>query len=103
MKVFIMKNNKYLSCVKNGKKGGRPDVNQYISTFIIPEINTVILTEHQYYTLVERYGFTLFHKALKILDNWLQSSPLGEKYKGKNNYAHFRNDGWVINEARMEN
>ena len=96
-----MKNNKYISCVNNGKKGGRPNVNKYISTFVIPEINTVILTEQQYDALLERYGSSLFHKALEILDEWLQTSPLGEKYKGKNNYAHFRNDGWVINTARM--
>ena len=85
---------------KNGKKGGRPKGVKYITTFVIPNINLVILTETQYNTLIERYGVNLLKKALKILDEWLETSPAGNKYKGHNNYAHFRVDGWVINEAR---
>lgn len=84
----------------NGKKGGRPkqDSKIYIK---IPEINLVHLTKPQYNTLVEKYGHELMSRALKILDGWLMSgSPLALKYVGKNNYAHFRSDGWVINEAR---
>ena len=83
---------------RNGKKGGRPAMDKF-STFIIPELNTVILTENQYNKLLEKYGKTLLLKALEILDNWLLSQS-GNKYKGKNNYAHLRSDGWVINEAR---
>ncbi len=83
---------------KNGKKGGRPPMDG-LSTFIIPELNTVILTETQYNKLLEKYGKTLLQKALEILDSWLLSQG-GNKYKGKNNYAHLRSDGWVINEAR---
>lgn len=71
-----------------------------ITTFIIPKLNTVILTETQYNKLLEKYGKSLLQKALEILDNWLLSQS-GEKYKGKNNYAHLRSDGWVINEAKM--
>lgn len=89
--------------IENGKKGGRPGVNSYVSTFIIPEFNTVILTEQQYNNLTERYGVTLFNKALEILEDWLSTSPIGSKYKGKNNYAHFRADGWIINTAKHAN
>lgn len=86
---------------KNGEKGGRPKGNTYISTFIIPEFSTVILTEHQYDTLLKRYGKHLLKKALSIFENWLLTSRTGSKYAGKNNYAHFRADGWVINEAKL--
>ena len=85
----------------NGKKGGRPDGSKYVTTFVVPGINLVILTEHQYNILAERYGLPLLKKALSILDEWLQKSPVGSRYKGKNNYAHFRSDGWVINEAKQ--
>ena len=83
----------------NGKKGGRPkqDSKIYIQ---IPDIKLVHLTKPQYNTLVEKYGHELISRAIKILDNWLMSgSPYASKYIGKNNYAHFRIDGWVINEA----
>jgi len=84
----------------NGLKGGRPlqDSKIYIK---IPDVSLVILTSSQYYALTEKYGHKLLSKALKILDNWfLSGSPKAIKYIGKNNYAHFRSDGWVINEAR---
>ena len=86
---------------KNGKKGGRPSSSSYNNTFVIPNINLVILTERQYKVLVKRYGLTLISHALSILDYWLKTSQLAIKYRGKNNYAHFRSDGWVINEARL--
>lgn len=86
--------------IKNGKKGGRPDGDKYITTFVIPEFNAVILTESQYNNLLNRYGIQLFTKALEILNNWLSTKPLGVKYKGKNNYALFRADGWLINTAK---
>lgn len=85
---------------KNGKKGGRPSLNDGITAVTISGINTVILTENQYYTLIKRFGKPIFEKALHILEEWLNTSYLGNKYKGKNNYAHFRSDGWVINEAK---
>lgn len=88
------------SSIINGKKGGRPRYNSNYK-IEIPEIELVILTPNQYGSLVERYGYELLKRALNILENWLQSgSPEAEKYKGKNNYAHFRSDGWVINSAR---
>lgn len=92
----------YKNSIKNGRKGGRPKVNAYIAAVTIPGINTVILTEYQYDTLIKRYGDLVLSKALEILDNWLNSSPYASKYKGKNNYAHFRSDGWVINTAKDE-
>jgi len=86
--------------IKNGKKGGRPPMDKEVTAFLIPEFNTVILTENQYNKLLERYGKTLLQKALEILENWLLSQS-GIKYKGKNNYAHLRSDGWIINEAKL--
>lgn len=83
----------------NGKKGGRPkqDSQIYIT---LPEIEFVNLTSNQYKILVNKYGCEVLKKAILVLDNWLGSgSPTAIKYIGKNNYAHFRSDGWVINEA----
>lgn len=84
----------------NGQKGGRPkqDSQIYIK---IPEINLVKLTSSQYETLSDKYGDEILKKALNIFEAWLKSgSPCASKYIGKNNYAHFRSDGWVINEAK---
>lgn len=93
-------NNKSNYRQKNGKMGGRPRQDSIKHTFI-PNINFVILTEPQYTLLIKKYGIDLLKNALQIFDNWLQSgSPHSLKYKGKNNYAHFRADGWVINEAK---
>ena len=83
----------------NGLKGGRPkqDSKIYIK---LPEIKQVNLTSNQYEILVNKFGYEVLKIALKILDDWLVSgSPAAIKYVGKNNYAHFRSDGWVINEA----
>ena len=85
---------------KNGEKGGRPKSCTYAPCFIIPDFNAVILTKNQYNTLINRFGSDLINNALKIFEEWLTTSPLGYKYKGKNNYAHFRADGWLINEAK---
>ena len=83
----------------NGQKGGRPKSKTQIY-IKLPEIKFVHLTPDQYKKLTERYGCKILWKALFILDSWLSSgSPIAEKYIGKNNYAHFRSDGWVINEA----
>ena len=86
----------------NGKKGGRPcqDSTIYIE---LPEINLVILTQTQYNSLIKRYGDKLIQKALLILDNWLKKGGhASAKYVGKNNYAHFRSDGWLLNEAKKQ-
>lgn len=89
------------SSIENGKKGGRPKYDNKLKTHL-PEINFVILTPEQYNSLIEKYGYHLLKRALAILENWLQTSPKAEKYRGKNNYAHFRADGWVINSAKLE-
>ena len=92
--------NRTIASIENGKKGGRPKYDSKIRV-IIPNIDFVILTPSQYGSLLEKYGYELLYKALKILETWLISSPQGEKYRGKNNYAHFRSDGWVINTAKF--
>lgn len=90
---------KKLSCKNNGRKGGRPKQDSNIR-IEIPDINLVILTPTQYGSLLEKYGYQLLKKALLILDNWLKCGGKASiKYLGKNNYAHFRSDGWLINEA----
>lgn len=95
--------NRKLICKYNGQKGGRPKQDSGIR-IKLPEIELVILTPTQYGSLLEKYGYDLLRKALLILDNWLKSgSKQSEKYVGKNNYAHFRSDGWVVNEARFRN
>lgn len=85
---------------KNGKKGGRP-TSDGKNKVDIPHIEFVILTPEQYALLIKKYGAALMQIALEILENWLKTSPKGYKHRGKNNYAHFRSDGWVINSARM--
>ena len=86
----------------NGLKGGRPKQDSKIR-IELPDIDLVILTPIQYGSLLEKYGYELLQKALFILDNWLKSgSKYAIKYVGKNNYAHFRSDGWVVNEAKKK-
>lgn len=90
-----------LICKLNGQKGGRPKQDSTIR-IELPDIDLVILTPNQYGSLLEKYGYSLLRKSLLILDAWLKSgSRTALKYVGKNNYAHFRTDGWVINEARL--
>ena len=85
----------------NGRKGGRPKQDSKIR-IELPEIDLVILTPTQYGSLLEKYGYELLRKALLILDGWFKSgSKYSKQYIGKINYAHFRSDGWLINEARM--
>ena len=97
---MILKDKKIVS-QNNGKKGGRPKQDSKIR-IELPEIELVILTPNQYSSLIEKYGYELIRKALEILDSWLKRrSKDSKKYRGKNNYAHFRSDGWVINTAFM--
>ena len=85
---------------KNGKKGGRPSYNN-INESELTNTTFVILTQNQYNTLLGKYGYKIIKKALMIFEQWLKSSPNAEKYRGKNNYGHFRADGWVINSAKI--
>ena len=92
---------KKLSCINNGKKGGRPKQDSKIR-MELPDIELVILTPNQYGSLLEKYGYDLLRKSLLLLDSWLKTGGKSSaKYVGKNNYAHFRSDGWLINEARQ--
>ena len=89
-----------LICKLNGQKGGRPKQDSTIR-IELPGVDLVILTPNQYGSLLEKYGYELLRKSLLILDGWLKSgSRAAAKYVGKNNYAHFRSDGWVVNEAK---
>ena len=92
-------NRRHLTCILNGKKGVRPKAD-FALRVEIPVINFVILTPKQYNSLIEKYGYKLIDKTLKILANCLIVSPLICKYFRKNNYAHFRSDGWLINMAK---
>lgn len=89
-----------MASIINGQKGGRPKLNIENST-IAPHSEVVILTTKQYNILLNKYGEALLKKALLIFDNWLITSPKAIKYRGRNNYAHFRADGWVINSAKQ--
>lgn len=87
-------------CRMNGQKGGRPKQDSSIR-IELPDIDLVILTPTQYGSLLEKYGYDLLRKALLILDDWLKRGTKSSKqYVGRNNYAHFRSDGWVVNEAK---
>ena len=95
--TFIGKKNFYKL---NGQKGGRPkqDSNIHIT---LPDVNLVELTSEQYFNLLDKYGNELLQTAIKIFDEWLtRGGASANKYIGKNHYAHFRIDGWLINEAR---
>lgn len=87
--------------VINGKKGGRPKMDSGDS-IKLPYVEIVILNSAQYDSLLKKYGEMLLNDALMILENWLKTSPKADKYRGKNNYAHFRSDGWVINAAKLK-
>ena len=97
--LFIMSG---FASVKNGQKGGRPRYSNN-NKIQIPDIEFVILTPEQYGSLIEKYGFELLKKAINVLEEWLKTSPQADRYRGKNNYAHFRADGWVINSAKFKN
>lgn len=91
---------KQIASRQNGQKGGRPKQDSSIR-INLPEIELVILTPVQYSSLLEKYGYELLNKSLHILDNWLRNGgKSSEKYIGKNNYAHFRSDGWLLNCAK---
>lgn len=88
--------------IKKVKKCGRPKQDSSIR-IELQGIDLVILTPSQYDSLLEKYGYDLLKKALCILDSWFKSgSKYARLYIGKNNYAHFRSDGWLINEAKSK-
>ena len=96
---MLAKDRKLMSKL-NGQKGGRPKQDSTIR-IELPDIELVILTPTQYGSLLEKYGYNLLRRALFILDEWLlRGGKASQKYVGKNHYAHFRSDGWVVNEAK---
>ena len=84
------------SSIENGKKGGRPKYEDARKVYI-PNAEFVTLTPAQYKILLKKYGSGVLENAMLLFEDWLKSSPEGIKYRGKNNYGHFRSDGWVIN------
>ena len=61
----------------------------------------VNLTKEQYEKLTFKYGHIFINKAIEILNNWLKrNTKYSKKCLNKNNYNHFRKDGWVINETK---
>lgn len=96
-KPLILANEKRF---KNGCKGGRPkDDDSPRKDF--GEYETVILTETQWTKILAKYGENLALKMVKVLDDWLSIGGHNAKqYIGKNNYAHFRKDYWVYQEAK---
>jgi len=85
---------------KNGKSGGRPKITSS-EKIELSNVENVILTQIQYDKLLDKYGESLLVKALFILDKWLSDgSDKAKKYIGKNHYAHFRSDGWLINNTK---
>ena len=85
---------------KNGCKGGRPK-DEDSPRKIFEDYETVILTESQWEKIVAKRGEELALAMVKILDNWLSlNGTTAKQYVGKNNYGHFKGDGWVLNEAK---
>lgn len=67
----------------------------------IDGIEYVNLTEEHYEKLIDKYGDELTLKAISLLDTWLSKKGKSAKqYIGKNHYAHFRSDSWVIQNAK---
>ena len=81
---------------RNGRKCIKKD---FTISVVIPGIPYVLLTPKQYSSLLEKYGYELLIKALKILNNWLHSAPSAKKSAKINHFSYFRKDGWVINMA----
>ena len=82
-------------CVAQKRKGRK--VYSLKDSVSITNINHVNLTENQYKKLQIKYGKEFIDKAISILDIWLgRKTKEAKKYIGKNNYAHFRKDSWLI-------
>ena len=86
------------------KRNGRKCVKKNFEvTIVIPDIPYVFLTPTQYGSLIEKYGYKLLRKALKILNDWLKSAPKAKSHQNTNHFSYFRKDGWVINSAKNDN
>ena len=97
-KPLIDSNNKKY---KNGCKGGRPKDDDSPRKDFGEDIENVILTESQWERIVAKRGEKLAIKMVEVLDEWLSLGGANAKqYIGKNNYGHFKADGWVLNQAK---
>ncbi len=86
---------------KNGCKGGRPKDDDSPRKDFGEDIENVILTESQWERIVAKRGERLALKMVEVLDEWLTIGGANAKqYLGKNNYGHFKADGWVLNQAK---
>lgn len=107
---LLAESSKYIWCDKilldalypeSGKKknSGRKKVKPQESTEIknAPNVN---LTQKQYENLIKKYGQVFTRNAIGILNTWFAGKTRTvKKFLGKNNYAHFRSDGWLIAET----
>jgi len=82
---------------KCGRKKISPD-----DSMDLDSISSVNITLKQYQKLLVKYGELFVKKALEIFDSWLLlGSRETIKYINKNNYGHFRADGWLIYETKV--
>lgn len=71
----------------------------------IDDIKLVNLTSEEMHNLKEKYGEELTKLAIQELENWLNFGKSGISKKAKQaldkpHYAYFRQDGWVLNNAK---
>lgn len=96
VKPLLNANNKRY---KNGCMGGRPKDDDSPRKEL-PDIKLTNLTEAQYTKLCDKYGEQLTNKAIQVFEDWLSlKGKTAKQYIGKNHYAHFKADHWVIKEA----
>jgi hypothetical protein len=97
--IIDSNNRKY----KNGCKGGRPKDNSATENRkeLGEDLELVNITEGEYEKLLTKYGDTLLDAALRELGGWLaRPTANAENARGKSHYAYFRNDSWVMRNAR---
>lgn len=86
---------------KNGCKGGRPKDEESPRKDFGEDIENVTLTESQWERIVAKRGEKLAYQMVKVLEEWLAiGGATAKQYIGKNNYGHFKSDGWVYQEAK---
>lgn len=89
---FILKNKFEINKKRKGRK-----IYSTKDSIDLTNASNVNLTEKQYKKLQAIYGKEFIDRAILILNVWLsKKSKEAKKYIGKNNYAHFRKDSWLI-------
>ena len=85
---------------QNGCRGGRPKETDEPRKEI-EGIELTNITESQYQKLCDKYGEAVVDKAIELFETWLgKGSKTAKQYIGSNHYMHFRNDSWVISQAK---